>query len=48
MDSLLLDTTYILPIFGIKVKLKDFEKVFPKLLNERSVMYTPISIVDRS
>ena len=46
MDKLLLDTTYLLPIFGVRVKLKDYEAFFPRLLTEYTVMYNPISIVE--
>ncbi len=46
MDKVLLDTTYLLPIFGISVNLKNFEKHFPKLLTTSDVLYTPVSIVE--
>ena len=46
MDELLLDTTYILPIFGLNIELRDFEKTFLRLLKSYSVMYNPISLVE--
>jgi len=46
MDRLLLDTTYLLPIFGVRVDLKGFETMFPLLLDKYSVVYNPISIVE--
>lgn len=46
MDKLLLDTTYLLPLFGIKIKLKDFENFFPKILNNYKIMYNPISFIE--
>ena len=46
MDELLLDTTYVLPIFGLNIELRDFEKTFLKLLKSYSVMYNPISLVE--
>jgi len=46
MDKLLLDTTYILPIFGVKVSLKNYEEMFPKLLEEYVVLYNPLSLVE--
>lgn len=46
MDKILLDTTYLLPIFGINVNLKNFENHFPKLLTTSDVLYTSISIVE--
>ena len=42
----LLDTTYFLPLFGIKIKLKDFENIFPKILSNYKVMYNPISFIE--
>ncbi len=44
--KLLLDTTYLLPIFGIGVKLKKFNEVFPKLLSKYSLLYNPASLVE--
>jgi hypothetical protein len=46
MDKILLDTTYFLPLFGIKIKLKNFENVFPKILSNYKVMYNPISFIE--
>jgi len=42
----LLDTTYLLPIFGIDVRLAGFEDKFPKVLEEYDVRYNPISLVE--
>ncbi len=46
MDELLLDTTYLLPIFGIGEGLKGFEDAFPRLLDSYSVAYNPISLLE--
>ncbi len=46
MDELLLDTTYVLPIFGLQTDLKDFEKTFPKMLGAHSVSFNPIALVE--
>jgi PIN domain nuclease of toxin-antitoxin system len=46
MVELLLDTTYLLPIFGISVGLKNFDKSFGKLLRSYSVHYSPASLVE--
>lgn len=46
MEPLLLDTSYLLPIFGLKVDLKDFDAAFPKLLGSYSVIYNPVSLVE--
>ena len=46
MDKLLLDTTYLLPLFGVGVKLEGFTNLLPGILNEYTVLYNPISIVE--
>jgi hypothetical protein len=46
LADLLLDTTYLLPAFGVAVRLKGFEERFPKLLERYSVSYNPISLVE--
>ncbi|RLG85284.1 MAG: hypothetical protein DRO15_07695 [Thermoprotei archaeon] len=46
VNTIVIDTTYLLPIFGIGIKLKDFEKLFPKLINMYRVLYNPISIIE--
>ncbi len=45
MSELLLDTTYLLPIFGIDVSLKDYSK-FPRVLDIYRVLYNPVSLVE--
>jgi hypothetical protein len=44
--ELLLDTTYILPAFGIGVQLDGFDERFPKVLEKHSASYNPISLVE--
>ena len=46
MDELLLDTTYLLPVFGLSVDLRQFESRFPQLLHAYSVIYNPVSLVE--
>lgn len=46
MDKLLLDTTYLLPIFKIKVKLERFEELFPYVTRRYKILYNPVSIVE--
>ena len=46
LQNMLLDTTYILPILGIKVPLKNYETLFPTLLERFEVVYNPLSIVE--
>ncbi len=43
---MLLDTTYLLPTFGVAMQLEGFEERFPKLLESYSVSYNPISLVE--
>ena len=45
-EELVLDTTYLLPIFGIGVGLEGFNELFPKLLSEHAVLYNPVSLVE--
>ncbi len=46
MADLLLDTTYLLPMFGVGVGLEGFEERFPNLLETHSVSYNPVSLVE--
>lgn len=46
MAELLLDTTYLLPAFGISVGLKGFQLRFTELLDSYSVLYNPVSLVE--
>ncbi len=46
MDELLIDTTYLLPVFGVSTGLENYEQLFPMLLNKYSVLYNPISTVE--
>jgi len=46
MAEILLDTTYLLPILGVGVKLERFGEVFPKLINKYTLLYNPISLVE--
>ncbi len=45
-DVVLLDTTYLLPILGINVKLKNFEHYFRRLLKKYRVVYNPASLIE--
>ncbi len=46
MVKLLLDTTYLLPLFGVKVKLREYDKCFPQLLSHYEAYYSPLSLVE--
>lgn len=43
---LLLDTTYILPVLGVGVRLPRYEELFPRLLEAYEAYYTPLSLVE--
>jgi hypothetical protein len=43
---LLLDTTYLLPIFGFQIDIEDFELTFSKVLREFLVKYNPIALIE--
>ncbi|PSO07819.1 hypothetical protein B9Q04_08865 [Candidatus Marsarchaeota G2 archaeon BE_D] len=44
--TLMLDTTYLLPLFGIDVPLQRYPEVFPKLIAKHEVWYSPLSLVE--
>ena len=44
--KVLLDTTYILPLFGIAIDLPGFEAKFPKLLKKASISVNSLSILE--
>jgi hypothetical protein len=46
MAELFLDTTYLLPVFGVSVGLKGFESRFDELLDDYAVFYNPVSLVE--
>ncbi len=46
VEPLLLDTTYLLPVFGIDVGLARFEIKFPEMLDEYDIRYNPVSLLE--
>jgi hypothetical protein len=46
VEPLLLDTTYLLPVFGIDVGLAKFEIKFPEILDEYDIRYNPVSLLE--
>jgi hypothetical protein len=46
MAELLLDSTYLFPVFGVSVGLGDFRSQFTKVLDSFSVVYNPVSLVE--
>jgi PIN domain nuclease of toxin-antitoxin system len=46
VDSLLLDTTYLLPLFGIESGLSNFNESFRRLLSNYQLSYNPLSLVE--
>jgi hypothetical protein len=46
VEPLLLDTTYLLPVFGIDVGLAKFGTKFPEILDEYDIRYNPVSLLE--
>ena len=44
--SVLLDTMYLLPVFGVDVGLDEYGSLFPRILEELHVYYSPLSLVE--
>jgi len=45
-EPLLLDSTYLLPIFGIGLEFRDFESTFTRMLEDYNVKYSPVSLIE--
>ncbi len=45
-EAILLNTAYILPVLGIRVKLENFEYYFKELLDRYRVLYNPVSLIE--
>ena len=46
MNKILLDTSYLLPLFGIDVEIDGLKENFPKVLKKFEVYYSPISLIE--
>lgn len=46
MDELLLDSSYLFPIFGIELEYRNFESVFSSLPEKYLVKYNPVSLIE--
>ncbi len=46
VDELLLDTSYLLPVFGVKLEYRDFELVFSRLHQRYALRYNPVSLIE--
>ncbi|MCD6409787.1 MAG: PIN domain-containing protein [Candidatus Verstraetearchaeota archaeon] len=46
VERLVLDTTYLLPLFGVDVGLKGFAECFPRVLDGFEVWFNPMSLVE--
>ncbi len=46
MDDLLLDSSYLFPLFGVKLEYENFESVFPTLPQKYFVKYNPVSLIE--
>jgi predicted nucleic acid-binding protein len=45
LNRILLDTSYLLPLFGIDVEIDGLKENFPKVLKRFEVYYSPISLI---
>jgi hypothetical protein len=45
-EVLLLDSSYLLPVFGISLEYRNFETVFADLPQKYEVKYNPVSIIE--
>ncbi|BCS92152.1 MAG: PIN domain-containing protein [Metallosphaera javensis (ex Sakai et al. 2022)] len=43
---ILLDTSFLLPLFNVDIKIEDFNELFPKLIRQFEVSYSPLSLVE--
>ena len=46
MNRILLDTSYLLPLFGIDVEIDGLKENFPKVLKKFEVYYSPVSLIE--
>ena len=46
MNKILLDTSYLLPLFGIDVEIDGLKENFPKVLKKFEVYYSPVSLIE--
>ena len=46
MDDLVLDSSYLFPLFGIALEYRNFDRIFPKLPEKYAVKYNPISLIE--
>lgn len=46
IGTVLLDTTYLLPLLGGEVDLPDYEELYPKFFKTLNTVYNPLSLVE--
>jgi hypothetical protein len=46
MDELVIDTSYLLPVFGVGLGFREYERRFPAVLRRYSVIYNPASLIE--
>jgi PIN domain nuclease of toxin-antitoxin system len=46
LNRILLDTSYLLPLFGIDVEIDGLKENFPKVLKKFEVYYSPVSLIE--
>ena len=45
-ESLVIDTTYLLPLFGLETSITNYDEKLPILLDKYDVKYNPISLLE--
>jgi len=45
-ESLVIDTTYLLPLFGLETNITNYDEKLPILLDKYDVKYNPISLLE--
>lgn len=46
MDDLLLDSSYLFPIFGVQLEYRNFDSIFSRLPERYLVKYNPVSLIE--
>jgi len=46
MDELLLDSSYLFPVFGVALEYRNFESIFSMLPEKYLVKYNPVSLIE--
>ncbi|MEM2663309.1 MAG: hypothetical protein QW665_08620, partial [Metallosphaera sp.] len=45
-EKILLDTSFLLPLFNVDIGIEDFNDLFPRLIRQFEASYSPLSLVE--